>query len=407
MLAASRAHLDKARDFEQKDQLEAALGEYKQAERIRPEQPAGDVEGRRAGSDDPRSHRSVAAEAADSADARAGARRVRRADPQPGVARAAQHPLQQREPARHPELHRQSTGINISYDREVAGSPTTVQLDGVTLEQALNQIMTMNQLSYKVVSERSIFVFPDTAPKHAQYDEQVVRTFYLSHADATEVTQILSTIIRLPGIAVQPAIVGQQDGQHDHGPRHELRRADHREDHRAERQAARRDRRRRRDPRSRPVAREELRPQPVGVRARHRVLAGGVAERHDDHHDRPATTTGGRRRPPRGHRPAERREVAAALQPEHDLARRQHGGLLPRRADRHRALPRDRHAHQGHREAAAPRRRGHQADAEARPADSDHLDQLHADCHRRRGRQPAQLVSVQGRRREHRHDADA
>ena len=31
MQAASRAHLEKAHDFEQKDQLEAALGEYKQA----------------------------------------------------------------------------------------------------------------------------------------------------------------------------------------------------------------------------------------------------------------------------------------------------------------------------------------------------------------------------------------
>src|SRR5207249_6590923 len=70
--------------------------------------------------------------------------------------------------------------------------------------------MTMNQLSYKVLNERSIFVFPDTAPKHAQYDEQVVRTFYLSNADATEMTQILSTIIRLPGIAVQPAIAGNK-----------------------------------------------------------------------------------------------------------------------------------------------------------------------------------------------------
>ena len=85
-----------------------------------------------------------------------------------------------------------------------------MQLDGVTLEQALNQIMTMNQLSYKVLSERSIFVFPDTPPKHAQYDEQVVRTFYLSHADATEMSQMLSTIIRLPGIAVQPAIAANK-----------------------------------------------------------------------------------------------------------------------------------------------------------------------------------------------------
>src|SRR5437763_6737550 len=34
--AASRAHLDKARDFESKDQLEAALGEYKQASEYDP-----------------------------------------------------------------------------------------------------------------------------------------------------------------------------------------------------------------------------------------------------------------------------------------------------------------------------------------------------------------------------------
>src|SRR6185369_12379624 len=69
---------------------------------------------------------------------------------------------------------------------------------------------TMNQLSYKVLNERSIFVFPDTAPKHAQYDEQVVRTFYISHADATELTQILSSVLRLPQMAVQPAIAANK-----------------------------------------------------------------------------------------------------------------------------------------------------------------------------------------------------
>src|SRR5262249_46474386 len=85
-----------------------------------------------------------------------------------------------------------------------------VSLDGVTLEQALNQLMTMNQLSYKVVSDRSIFVFPDTNVKHAQYDEQVIRTFYLSHADATEISQTLSSVVRLPGIAIQPIVVANK-----------------------------------------------------------------------------------------------------------------------------------------------------------------------------------------------------
>jgi type II secretory pathway component HofQ len=68
-------------------------------------------------------------------------------------------------------------GISVSFDREFADRPATVNIEGATLEQALNQIMTMNQLSYKVMGEKSIFIFQDTPPKHAQYDDQVIRTF--------------------------------------------------------------------------------------------------------------------------------------------------------------------------------------------------------------------------------------
>ncbi len=87
-----------------------------------------------------------------------------------------------------------------------------MQLDGVTLEQALNQILSVNQLSYKVLGEQSILVFDDNAQKHAQYDEQVIQTFYLSNADATEMAQLLSTVLRPPGVAVQPQIVPNKTG---------------------------------------------------------------------------------------------------------------------------------------------------------------------------------------------------
>jgi general secretion pathway protein D len=207
MLAASRAHLERGRQFEQQDQLEAALGEYRQASEYDP------------------SNRMVLNKVA--ALRQAIRDRTEATRPTPAIqqlrdrARAASA-----EPAllsfrdvlpliRFPNtLARDvlsfiasATGINITYDRDVVdGRPLAVQLDGVTLEQALNQIMTMSQLSYKVVNERSIFVFPDTTAKHTQYDEQVVRTFYISNADPTELAQTLSQLIRIPGIAVQPQI---------------------------------------------------------------------------------------------------------------------------------------------------------------------------------------------------------
>jgi general secretion pathway protein D len=210
MLAASRAHLDRAREFEKNDQLEAAIGEYRLASEFDP------------------GNRQAAAKASDLE--RVIRDRAEAARPKPPIqqlreqARAASAPPALLNfntvltPIRFNNASLRdvvnfiasSTGINITYDREVTDRPVTVQLDGVTLEQALNQIMAMNQLSYKIVNDRSIFVFPDTVPKHAQYDEQVVRTFYISHADATELTQILSSVIRLPQMAVQPIMAANK-----------------------------------------------------------------------------------------------------------------------------------------------------------------------------------------------------
>jgi general secretion pathway protein D len=206
MLAASRAHLERARDYEQKEQLEAALSEYKLASEY---DPSNRLAVTKVGAIDRMIRDRI--EAARPVSPMAAMReRARAASAEPPLLNfSTVLPLIRFNNTSLKDILSfiaNTTGINITYDREVQDRPTTVQLDGVTLEQALNQIMTMNQLSYKVVTDKSIFVFPDNAQKHAQYDEQVVRTFYISNADPTEISQVLSTIIRLPGIAVQPAI---------------------------------------------------------------------------------------------------------------------------------------------------------------------------------------------------------
>jgi general secretion pathway protein D len=208
LLAASRAHLDKAHDFESKDQLEAALGEYRIASEY-------DPTNRLAGTKIAALERTIR-ERADAA------------RPKPAI-----QAMRERARAAEPALINLTTplplikfqnaslrqildtigsaaGINVTYERTFQDRPTSIQLDGATLEQALNQIMTTNELSYKVLNDRTIFVFPDNAQAHGKYDEQVVRTFYLSHSDATEMNQLLSTMIRVPGIAVQPAIVANK-----------------------------------------------------------------------------------------------------------------------------------------------------------------------------------------------------
>jgi general secretion pathway protein D len=206
MLAASRLHIDRARQYESMDQLEAALGEYKLASEYDP------------------TNRLVTSKVAELD--RTIRERVEASRPKPPIqiarerARAASTPpalVNFNTPLRAIRYNNASlreilgaigatTGINVTYDRQYQDRQYTVQLDGETLEQALNQILSVNQLSYKVLSERSILVFDDNTQKHGQYDDQVIQTFYLSNADATELAQLLSQAFRPPGIAVQPAI---------------------------------------------------------------------------------------------------------------------------------------------------------------------------------------------------------
>ena len=296
----------------------------------------------------------------------------RRADAQPGVARAAERAVSTTRSLRDIlTFIGNCTGINITYDRDVhAIGRRRCSSTASRSSRRCNQIMSMNQLSYKVLNDRSILVFPDTPQKHAQYDEQVVRTFYLSHADATELSQLLSTIIRLPGIAVQPAIAANKTANTITVRGTSSVVADHREDHRAERQAARRDRRRRRDPRGRSHADEELRPEPVRVRARRRSSRRRSSPGRHDHDDTgdagdtPATTTTtGASTPPTG----------VQSPPPFNLNTISRGVST---ADFYLAVPtaivrflETRHADQARRQAAAARRGRHEADAEPRRQD--------------------------------------
>jgi type II secretory pathway component GspD/PulD (secretin) len=99
-----------------------------------------------------------------------------------------------------------ASGINVTYERDFRPAQFSIHLDGVTLEEALNQVMAANQLWYKVVNERTILVIPDNTQKRQTYEDQVIRTFYVSHADPQELSQLISQVTRVPGLAIQPTV---------------------------------------------------------------------------------------------------------------------------------------------------------------------------------------------------------
>ena len=100
-----------------------------------------------------------------------------------------------------------STGINITFDSTFQDRVYTVSLNGVTLGEALNSIVTANQLFYKVQDQKTVLIIPDNAQKRAQYEEQLVQNFYISHVDPLELAQMLNQVIRpIGGQQLAPVI---------------------------------------------------------------------------------------------------------------------------------------------------------------------------------------------------------
>ena len=87
---------------------------------------------------------------------------------------------------------------------------------------------------------RTITVVPDTAAKRREYEEEIVRTFYLSNADLKETIDMLRIVVDARRLAADHR--DQRDHDQGHARAHHRRRQDH---HRDRQGAARSDHRRR------------------------------------------------------------------------------------------------------------------------------------------------------------------
>jgi general secretion pathway protein D len=95
-------------------------------------------------------------------------------------------------------------GLTIIYDPDFPARRITVDLNDVTLEQALEIVSLQSKAFWKAVTENIIFVIPDQPQKRRDYEEQVVRTFYLSNTvqaqDLTEIVTGLRSLLDLKRI---------------------------------------------------------------------------------------------------------------------------------------------------------------------------------------------------------------
>ncbi len=86
-------------------------------------------------------------------------------------------------------------GISLIFDTAFRDSPVTVDLRNATLDDALNTVAGATRTFFRVTAPKTVVVIPDTPAKRREYEEEVVRTFYLSNADLKETMDLLRLVL--------------------------------------------------------------------------------------------------------------------------------------------------------------------------------------------------------------------
>ena len=107
-----------------------------------------------------------------------------------------------------------AAGINVLFDPDYNGKQIQVDLNNVSLMDALRIVGTLSTTFWRPVTENTIFVAQNSRAKRTELDEQAVQTFYLSNAWQTNDLNDVQTALRnvLPnskvyGVPSQNAIV--------------------------------------------------------------------------------------------------------------------------------------------------------------------------------------------------------
>jgi general secretion pathway protein D len=91
--------------------------------------------------------------------------------------------------------------LNLVFDPAFRDSTISVDLRNVSLGEALSSVSASTRTFYKVTAPRTITIVPDTPAKRREYEEEVVRTFYLSNADLKETIDLLRIVVDARKIA--------------------------------------------------------------------------------------------------------------------------------------------------------------------------------------------------------------
>lgn len=101
------------------------------------------------------------------------------------------------------EVIARTSGLNFLFDKDVkTDQKTSIFLKNSNIESAVHFTLLTNQLEQQILDANTILIYPNTPAKLKDYQEIVVKTFFLANAEAKTVANTIKTIVKTRDVVV-------------------------------------------------------------------------------------------------------------------------------------------------------------------------------------------------------------
>jgi general secretion pathway protein D len=96
-----------------------------------------------------------------------------------------------------------AASLNFLFDKDVrADQRTTIVVRDAQVEDVIKLILATNQLEQKVLNETTALIYPNTPQKLREYQDLVVKSFYIANADVRQTANLIRTILKTRDIFI-------------------------------------------------------------------------------------------------------------------------------------------------------------------------------------------------------------
>ncbi len=95
------------------------------------------------------------------------------------------------------EVISRSAGVSFIFDKEVRSDlKATLFVKNTSIEDAIKLLLVTNQLEMKALNDSTVLIYPNTPAKIKDYQELMVKNFYLANTDAKQALALIKIMVK-------------------------------------------------------------------------------------------------------------------------------------------------------------------------------------------------------------------